>query len=270
MRNHLSRRAFLGSLAVSGVMVPAVTANEHRPLLKMQDQDEADLHLDPSLVYRFVRIAHLNLDRTKSMLQEEPRLLRATWEWGPGDFEMAIDGAAHSGSRDIIQFLVSQGAPYSVFSAATLGDLKTVEAAVEQFPRIALALGPHEIPLIEHALAGGEPAAEVVKFLRKQGAEPREAPKDLPTEQEYRDVLIGTYHLAAQGRELDFRIYAEGKNLFIDAGPLGIKRLQFQGQDIFQLKGTPAQLTFEIVDGRAVAVVLREGAPIGRAERIDE
>jgi hypothetical protein len=43
------------------------------------------------------------------MLESEPRLLRATWDWGGGDFETALGGAAHMGRRDIAAWLLERG-----------------------------------------------------------------------------------------------------------------------------------------------------------------
>jgi len=65
--------------------------------------------LKPELVKEFVIAAHVDLDKTKALLTETPALLNATWDWGAGDFEMAIGGAGHMGRRDIALFLISQG-----------------------------------------------------------------------------------------------------------------------------------------------------------------
>ena len=48
-------------------------------------------------VQRFVQVAHSDLDTTRQMLDATPRLIRATWDWGGGDFETALGGAAHMG-----------------------------------------------------------------------------------------------------------------------------------------------------------------------------
>ena len=61
--------------------------------------------------------AHGDLEKTKAMLAETPSLLNATWDWGGGDFEMAIGGAGHMGRRDIALFLISQGGRFDLFVA---------------------------------------------------------------------------------------------------------------------------------------------------------
>ena len=43
-----------------------------------------------------------------ALLDEQPGLLNATWDWGGGDFETALGGAAHMGRRDIVQRLCAR------------------------------------------------------------------------------------------------------------------------------------------------------------------
>jgi len=116
-------------------------------------------------VLAFVQAAHADLDRTRAMLDEAPRLLRATWDWGGGDFESALGGASHMGRRDIAELLLDRGAPIDLFAAAMLGDLAMVRATIEGRPSLADVPGPHGIPLVAHARAGGAPAAAVLAYL---------------------------------------------------------------------------------------------------------
>jgi hypothetical protein len=99
------------------------------------------------------------------MLAEQPRLLNAAWDWGGGDWETALGGAAHTGSRDIALYLLAQGARMDIFAAAMLGRLEIVQAIIEAFPPLAEAPGPHGIPLQAHARTGGAPAEPVSAFL---------------------------------------------------------------------------------------------------------
>lgn len=121
--------------------------------------------LKPELVQEFVKAAHVDLDKTKAMLAETPSLLNATWDWGGGDFEMAIGGAGHMGRRDIALFLISQGGRFDLFVAAMLGRLDVVKPMLTAFPHLAESKGPHGIPLMVHAQKGGQEAAEVAAFL---------------------------------------------------------------------------------------------------------
>jgi hypothetical protein len=121
--------------------------------------------LKPELVKEFVIAAHGDLEKTKSLLAETPSLLNATWDWGGGDFEMAIGGAGHMGRRDIALFLISQGGRFDLFVAAMLGRLDVVKPMLTAFPHLAESKGPHGIPLMVHAQKGGQDAAEVAAFL---------------------------------------------------------------------------------------------------------
>jgi len=121
--------------------------------------------LKPELVKEFVVAAHGDLEKTKSLLGETPSLLNATWDWGGGDFEMAIGGAGHMGRRDIGLFLISQGGRFDLFVAAMLGRLDVVKPMLTAFPHLAESKGPHGIPLMVHAQKGGQEAAEVAAFL---------------------------------------------------------------------------------------------------------
>src|SRR5262245_10229576 len=116
-------------------------------------------------VQRFVQIAHSDLDATRRLLDAEPRLIRATWDWGGGDFETALGGAAHMGRRDIAGFLLERGAPMDLFAGAMLGELAIVRAALEARPALARVPGPHRIPLLAHAKAGGPAASQVLEYI---------------------------------------------------------------------------------------------------------
>jgi len=121
--------------------------------------------LEASLVQDFVINAHSNLDRVKELLAQDPALVNATWDWGGGDFETALGGAAHMGRKEIAKFLLDHGARLDLFAAAMLGSLEIVKAALTAYPNALHTPGPHGIPLLVHAQAGGEEAKEVVDFL---------------------------------------------------------------------------------------------------------
>jgi hypothetical protein len=117
------------------------------------------------MVKQFVGAAHGNLELTREMLEREPGLLNATWDWKAGDFEMAIGGAGHMGRRDIALFLLERGARMDLFVAAMLGELEIVKATLGAFPALAQSKGPHGITLVAHAKAGGDQAKEVLAYL---------------------------------------------------------------------------------------------------------
>ena len=122
--------------------------------------------IDSQLVCEFVGHAHSDLDRIKAMLAEQPALVNAAWDWGAGDWETGLSAAAHMGRRDIAQFLLAHGARMDIFSAAMLGHLAVVQAMLIDYPEARNSLGPHGIPLVKHAEAGGERAAPVADYLK--------------------------------------------------------------------------------------------------------
>jgi hypothetical protein len=67
------------------------------------------------------------------------------------------------GRRDIAGFLIERGARVDLFAAAMLGETAIVRAVLASYPHMKSSLGPHGIPLIEHARAGE--AEEVVALL---------------------------------------------------------------------------------------------------------
>lgn len=121
--------------------------------------------LTPELVKDFVYHAHSDFDKVKEMLEQEPGLLNAAWDWGNGDWETALGAAAHMGKRDIALHLLDKGARIDLFAAAMLGKLDIVKGIISDNPNAVHLLGPHGIPLMAHAKAGGEHSIDVVQFL---------------------------------------------------------------------------------------------------------
>src|ERR671932_1420085 len=114
--------------------------------------------LEPELVQAFVGHAHGDLDSVKSLLEGEPKIVNAAWDWGGGDWETGLGAASHVGRRDIAEFLLAHGARMDIFAAAMLGETEIVRAMLDARPELRDARGPHGIPLIAHAEAGGEQA----------------------------------------------------------------------------------------------------------------
>jgi hypothetical protein len=126
---------------------------------------DAPPQLDPAKVQAFVANAHGDLDAVRSLLGEEPALVNAAWDWGGGDWETGLGAAAHMGCREIALYLLEHGARLDLFAAAMLGYLDIVTAIVSDFPETREALGPHGIPLVEHARVGGTGARSVLELL---------------------------------------------------------------------------------------------------------
>jgi hypothetical protein len=159
----VTRRLVIGT--VTGTLAAFVTGPRDAAALQATTPPPRPPALPSDQVQRFVVAAHGDLDATRSMLDAEPRLIRATWDWGAGDFETALGGAAHMGRRDIAEFLLTRGATMDLFAATMLGELAIVRAALETRPTLARVPGPHGIPLVAHARAGGPAASHVLEYV---------------------------------------------------------------------------------------------------------
>lgn len=152
------------AVAQQPAAAPPAPGASPSPVKKIPDRGPA---LAADLVKAFVGAAHGDLATTQAMLAQTPKLLNATWDWGGGDFETALGGASHMGRRDIAQFLLEKGARLDLFAATMLGYLEVVRATLQVRPDALACPGPHGIPLLAHAKAGGGEAAAVFALLQE-------------------------------------------------------------------------------------------------------
>ena len=118
------------------------------------------------LVQDFVMYGHGDLPMVKKLLEIEPLLLNAAIDWGGGDFETALGGASHIGSREVAEFLLEKGARADIFTFTMLGQLNIVRAFLTVQPKLIDAKGPHGIGLHMHARMGGKLAEPVLEYLQ--------------------------------------------------------------------------------------------------------
>src|SRR5207244_1854675 len=118
------------------------------------------------LVQDFVIFAHSELGMVKKLLEKEPALVNATMDWGGGDWESGLGGASHMGRRDIVEFLLANGARIDLFCAAMMGQLDAVKAFLTLQPKLIDARGPHGLSLHFHAQVGGKDAEPVLDYLQ--------------------------------------------------------------------------------------------------------
>jgi hypothetical protein len=121
------------------------------------------LPLPPGVVGEFVGRAHVDLARVTELLNAYPTLIHAAFDWGNGDWETALGAAAHTGRKDIAEFLIGRGARIDIFAAAMLGKLSLLKAFLHDTPAALHQTGPHGISLLDHARKGGNP--EVIAYL---------------------------------------------------------------------------------------------------------
>jgi len=150
-------------------MIPAGAA----AVLQAQNPAPEGLpQLGADLVKDWIGKAHQRkIDVMKGLLEREPALLQSSWDWGAGDFESAIQAAAHTGSRDMALFLIDRGARFDLFAAAMLGQLALFKTTVETYPATLQVRGAHGIPLLSHAIQGEAPARPVLDYLLARGVD---------------------------------------------------------------------------------------------------
>src|SRR5438876_4192833 len=102
------------------------------------------------------------------MLAENPELLNESYRWNENDTETAIQAAAQVGSANVAEFLLKQGAPLEICTAAMLGMRDEVERRLNDDPRNANATGAHGIPLLPHAVWSEDP--RLVQLVFERGA----------------------------------------------------------------------------------------------------
>ncbi len=159
----LSRKKFI-ALAATGSLA---TLFGQTPQPKKPKGDP----LPGELVKEWVSKAHSDFARVQELFVQEPQLLNASWDWGGGDFETALEAAGHVGNREIAEFLLAKGARMNIFCAAMLGRLDIVKAVLQAYPELKHSAGPHGLKLIHHANKGGDAAKKVLKYLQKIGAD---------------------------------------------------------------------------------------------------
>ena len=160
----MNRKRFLTQAILTGtgsiLTLPVIARNRH------------SLEGDPlptDKVKQFVIAGHGNFDEVKKMLAEFPTLLYATWDWGNGDFETALEGAGHVGNKEIANYLISQGARTNLFVLTMLGKTTIVKNFLDTFPQYLSARGPHGLTFLHHAQKGGDDSRELLDYFISRG-----------------------------------------------------------------------------------------------------
>ena len=117
----------------------------------------------------FVMSSHGNFEVVRSLLAEQPELLRVVHDWGPaGGLEDGIGAASHVGNRTIAEFFIDSGVVPPIWTLAMLGRVADVESALATDPKLAHARGAHGISLLFHAALSGN--INVAELLKRAGA----------------------------------------------------------------------------------------------------
>ena len=103
------------------------------------------------------------------MLNESPLLLNASWDWGGGDFETALNAAGHMRLKESANYLLQKGARADIFVLTMLGKTELVKSTIKEIPSILNSLGPHRFTLLHHAEKGRKNSEVLLSFFQSSG-----------------------------------------------------------------------------------------------------
>lgn len=168
-----------------------------------------------ALQSRVTGSSHGNLAAVREHVGREPRL---TFSISTDD-ELAIEACAHTGARPIIRYHLDQGAPLSLPTAVSLGDLDAVSFWLERDPSLIHERGAHDFPLLWYALLGEEEAGtavEMAELLVHHGAAPDQETMGSTTlhlcaQHDARDLAAYLLELGADARAVGHKWHRDGR-----------------------------------------------------------
>jgi len=120
--------------------------------------------LPQEAIDEFVVAAHHDFPRVQELLAQTPALLNENATW----IETPVQAAAHVGNHPIAEFLLAQGAPLDICTAAMLGRTADVRAMLAENPDLSGATGAHNIPLMFFPAISNN--TEIAQILYDAGA----------------------------------------------------------------------------------------------------
>lgn len=257
MGSCLSRRSVFGLLPATFALPSFALADQ------TQDGPWAEYpQQNPKLVQEMVGASHGNIERVKELIAISPNLVKATYDWGYGDWESPIGAASHVGNHDIIKLLLDNGARPDLFTFAAMGNVAALKAMIEANPGMQKTLGPHGITLLVHARIGGEVAKPALEYLTSLG-DAGLSPTNLPLTDAEKDAYVGTYKYGIGPTEAFVVEINKAKNLTIKREG-GMARSMNRVEDhAFNVSGAPhLRIRFTLKEGKAQTMVIHDAAPV--------
>lgn len=279
-RRTLVKSSLLGALAISTPNLISAHPRSIRLVGAHENEERYYLYpaIDDETAKEIVGKSHSDYDRVKSLVSKRPELSRATWDWGFGDWETAIDAASHIGRRDIAKLLIGYGARPTIFTYAMLGELEVVKSIITASPGIQSVTGPHGISLLNHAKSGlrmdtmteteRSKVQAVIDYLEALGgADPK--PESQTIAENEKELLQGEYRYG----EGDTDAFVVGLNMrkqlsFGRKGTFGTGMYRVNG-NVFGANSAPSiKINFEIVDDKVLGLTLEEPDLVLKAVRV--
>jgi hypothetical protein len=262
-----TRRDFLGNASALAVLgLGDVSAARWVPRAPAALHDSFPRH-DPVAVEAIVRVAHIDVAEVRKLVELQPALARASWDWGFGDWETGLGAAAHSGKRDIAELLLAHGARPTIVSAAMMGQVDVVRAFISAQPGVAAILGPHGLTLLHHARAGGTDAEAVRSYLETV-PDANKPLRGQPLDAQQRAALVGRYAFGAGPRDfLDVDIRSD--QLGIQRPETNRRFLIHTGNLMFFPSGVPTvRIAFAVAAGKATELTVADPVVFLTARRV--
>ena len=114
---------------------------------------------------RFVGQAHGNLEYVRKATSREPRMVHSVATTS----EISVEAGAHIGRKPIVEFLLTNGAPYSLPTAVFMNDREVVKKYLDEDPNRIHERGAHDYPLLWYPIIGRCPVA-MMELLIERGA----------------------------------------------------------------------------------------------------
>lgn len=267
MSSNLSRREAIVGFGATAAALGTGAFAEPPPAPDALDRFASFPRLDPKDVAEIVAKSHFDEGSVRNLVAAQPSLVNACWDWGFGDWETPLGAASHTGRRAIAEFLLERGARPDIFAAAMLGQTEVVKAFVTARPGVQRILGPHGIPLLAHAKAGGEKAHETFEYLKSLG-DAGVSPESQPITDAERQKFTGTYALGTGANDrIEIKLDDRGLLIFQKAGGGSRIRMHYLGNNEFFPAGVPTtRLSFDLAKQPATLTV-RAGESILVAAR---
>ncbi|MEO6613231.1 MAG: hypothetical protein ABIT05_15205 [Chitinophagaceae bacterium] len=234
--------------------------------------------MDDNMVSGIVGASHGNFAKVKELVSKRPELAGASWDWGFGDWETALNAASHVGRRDIAEFLISNGARPDIFTYAMMGMLKAVQEIIETVPGIQSHTGPHGITLLQHARNRLEDKTitepdkanvnNVIAYLEGLGNADMK-PRSLDVTDEEKKKYLGEYRFGeGAGEVFVVDLHSRG---FLQLGRKGSfpRKLNKVDENSFSPAGAASvKIIFNIKDDKALSLSVHEPEPLIMAVRV--
>ena len=115
---------------------------------------------------QFVGSCHGQFAKVKELSQKNAKLVHSVATTG----ERAVEAAAHMGNKPIVNYLLDNGAPYSILTATVLGDLDSMKKMIAEDENRINERGPHDFALLWYP-AIGRCKLDITEFLLENGAD---------------------------------------------------------------------------------------------------